>query len=685
MNAGVTSTMSSVSVPVSVQRALRTALTLILGVALSVTGVFIAAPAQAETGVALPGTVAFGGPDYLGSGVGPSSMAITNTGNFAYLNDYVGDAVREVDLSTGSTARSWTISTPTSVALDPVANAYLIVAHGSTAGYSRILLSDGVVSTHSLTTGSDPYYVAIDATSTYAYFAERVAKRIEKVQLSTNTVVGSLTLTSEPSALAITPDGASLYAASFSGNSVSKITTSDLSLSVTYPLTNTNPVNIAVTPDGTQILLTHATGAKMTRIDTGTGAMQLLTIGLTGRAISLAIDPYSTFAYVGSYGRDVVKVDLRTGASVPFTAFPGDINPETTAIAFPTSGGQVAKYAYLAVVSASKIAKISISPYAPTPVTGTRGNALVNLSWTVPTYPGADPITDYSIEYSTNNSTWTAFPHTASIATSLAVTGLTNGTPYYFRVAAISAAGTGLYANLVGTLTPATVPGPPTSVTATTSNGQLTLNWVAPTSNGGESITDYLVETSTDNTNWSVVAHSPSTATSLVVTGLINGTPYYFRVAAINAVGTSAYGTGGPISPTSGGGGGGTPTAPEPEATVTVTVTESQPSPALSSTPAASTPPALVITPSIASARVIYRQRSDTRWEVVPRFRKAAKTIPSKALFTVVRSPIAGQSKNIPAAVSRGKALAEAHAGSAHTSVLKGKLWRGRARIIVNW
>jgi hypothetical protein len=380
----------------------------------------------------------------------------------------------------------------------------------------------------------------------------------------------------------------------------------------------------------------------------------------------------------------MVKMDLRTGESALFLPYSGSVDTDFTAIAFPSAGAERTKYAYVAATFASKVIKISISPYAPTLVAGTRGNALVNLSWTVPTYPGADPITDYTIEYSINNSTWTAFPHSASTATSIAVTGLTNGTPHYFRVAAVSAAGTGLYANLVGTLTPATVPGAPTSVSATPASGQLTLNWVAPASNGGEAITDYLVEMSTDNTNWTSVSHAPSTATSTVVTGLTNGTPYYYRVAAINVLGTGPYGAGGPLSPTisgGGGGGGGTPTSPEPE----TTVVDPQSSAAISSATAASTPPAVVITPSIASARVIYRQRSDMRWEVVPRFREAARAIPKKALFTVVRSPITGQSKNIPAAVSRGKALAAAHAGRAHSSVLKGKLWRGRARIIVNW
>jgi len=679
MNSGVTPTLS----PVRVRRVLHTALTLILGVSLSVTGGFISAPANAENGVALPGTVAFGGPDYLGGGVGPSSMAITNTGTFAYVNDYAADAVRKVDLSTGIATQSWTINSPTSVAMDPVAHAFVIVATESTSGYSRILLSDGSVSTHSLASGSDPYFVVIDATGTYAYFAQRSAKRIEKVQLSDNTVVGSLTLATEPSALAISPDGASLFAASYSGGTVSKVSTSAMTLLDTYTVAS-SPVNIAATPDGSEILLTHATITRFTRINVGTGTVQQIAITATGRPLSLSVDPYSNFAYVGSYGLNPVKVDLRNGTATAFIPYTGSVSPELTAIAFPNSGVDVAKYAYVANFNGSKIAKISISPYAPTPVTGTRGNAQVNLSWTVPTYPGADPITDYSIEYSTNNSTWTEFPHTASTSTSIAVTGLTNGTPYYFRVAAVSTAGTGLYANLVGTLTPATVPGAPTGVSATPASGLLTLNWVAPASNGGEPITDYLVEISTDSTNWVVVPHTASTATTIVASGLTNGTPYYFRVAAINMLGTGAYGSGGPRTPAAigdGGDGGGTPTSPKPE----TTVVDPQSSADIGSAPVASTPPAPVITPSIASARVIYRQRLDARWEVVPRFRKAAQASPKKALVTVVRSPIPGQSKNIRTAVSRGKALAAAHDGRAHSSVLKGKLWRGRARIIANW
>jgi hypothetical protein len=86
----------------------------------------------------------------------------------------------------------------------------------------------------------------------------------------------------------------------------------------------------------------------------------------------------------------------------------------------------------------------------------------------------------------------------------------------------------------------------------------------------------------------------------------------------------------------------------------------------------------------IASARVIYRMRPSGRWVVVPRFREASRSIPVYAHFTVVRSPVGRQSKNIPAARAKARALAKANLGRTG-QVINGKLWRGPARIIVNW
>ena len=94
---------------------------------------------------------------------------------------------------------------------------------------------------------------------------------------------------------------------------------------------------------------------------------------------------------------------------------------------------------------------VTIIPGAPTGLTAQSDyDAAVPLSWTAPT--GGDTITDYVVQYrpSSSQPAWSVFSHLPlpSNATTITVTGLTNGLNYGFRVAAVYASGPGPYSDI---------------------------------------------------------------------------------------------------------------------------------------------------------------------------------------------------------------------------------------------
>ncbi len=176
------------------------------------------------------------------------------------------------------------------------------------------------------------------------------------------------------------------------------------------------------------------------------------------------------------------------------------------------------------------------APGAPTAVTGVAGNGQAVVSWTAPASNGGSAITSYTVT-PTPSSGATCNYVTGTTET---CTGLTNGTSYTFAVTATNGIGTGPSSASSAAVIPVTVPGAPTSVTASVASGQSLVSWTVPASNGGSTITGYTV-TSTPG-NMSCTATGP-VATSCLVTGLTNGQSYTFSVTAASAVGTSASAT----------------------------------------------------------------------------------------------------------------------------------------------
>jgi hypothetical protein len=173
-------------------------------------------------------------------------------------------------------------------------------------------------------------------------------------------------------------------------------------------------------------------------------------------------------------------------------------------------------------------------PGAPMGLTATGGNGTATLSWSPPSSAGSSPVGNYFIAGGTSPSaediTDSVGGHTATIS------GLTNGTTYYFRVFAQNAHGPGAPATVTVTPQgPGSAPNAPTRLKASSGDSFIALSWSAPTSTGGSPITGYHVYA---GQNSQVVARQFTTSgTSYRITDAENGSAYFIKVAALNAAG----------------------------------------------------------------------------------------------------------------------------------------------------
>ncbi len=179
-------------------------------------------------------------------------------------------------------------------------------------------------------------------------------------------------------------------------------------------------------------------------------------------------------------------------------------------------------------------------PGAPTGVAGVAGNGQVTVSWTAPISDGGSAVTGYVVTGAPGGSCSTEVSGLNPVATSCVVSGLTNGTGHTFTVVASNVAGAGAASLASGSVTPRTVPGAPTGVTGVAGNGQVTVSWTAPISDGGSAVTGYVVTGAPGGSCSTEVSGLNPVATSCVVSGLTNGTGHTFTVVASNVAGAGA-------------------------------------------------------------------------------------------------------------------------------------------------
>jgi len=182
--------------------------------------------------------------------------------------------------------------------------------------------------------------------------------------------------------------------------------------------------------------------------------------------------------------------------------------------------------------SNSNLVTPATTPGAPSITSVVAGNRSVVVTFTAPTTTGGAALGyyDYSVDGGTS---WQSGQYRTKNST-LTITGLINGTSYPVKIRARNIVGGGT-ASAATSAVPFTTPGKTVIQSIVTTSTTATVTFAAPAT-GGRSITSYQYSLN-NGTTW-VTRSSGTTASPLVITGLVTKHFYSVQVRAVSSAGS---------------------------------------------------------------------------------------------------------------------------------------------------
>ncbi|MBP8296545.1 MAG: hypothetical protein KAX84_10595 [Burkholderiales bacterium] len=395
-----------------------------------------------------------------------------------------------------------------------------------------------------LTAGSGVIGVATSPDGRHAYVTGQTSNDLTVIDVASGSVVATVPTGARPYGVVVGRDSRRVYVTNADDGSVSVIDASTRSVIATVPV-GANPGGIDVSVDGSEVYVVAGSSSAISRISTATNSV-VGTINLGGIALPYALGRFvslggrapafaSGAAPDGLHGVPYTHTLETSGTpAASFVLASGQLPPgltldggviRGTPTALGTSSGSIRATNGVAG-AATQSFQITIRatvPGAPTITGVTRGNASVQVSFDAPGADGGSAITGYTASCGAQSQTGGESP--------IVVTGLTNGTPVTCSVIATNAVGNSIPSALSASVTPATVPDPPTGVDALPGDGKVQVSFLAPGSDGGSPITEYTATCGTRS--------QTGTGLILIVNGLTNGTAVTCTVIATNAIGNS--------------------------------------------------------------------------------------------------------------------------------------------------
>ena len=190
--------------------------------------------------------------------------------------------------------------------------------------------------------------------------------------------------------------------------------------------------------------------------------------------------------------------------------------------------------------TAPMVAHAATLPVAPTGVQARAASNQVTVRWVAPPAPAPDsPLTGFRVQKTRDGSTWAGAGLVAPTATSVTITRLANGVRLRFRVAAVTAAGTGPWSAPSAWVTPQETPPGRVSALAgiSATRGRITLTWRPPVTGPAPTRYDYRYRKGFGTfTAWKPL---PPSARAVSFGGLVPGADYLCQVRAVHRVDVS--------------------------------------------------------------------------------------------------------------------------------------------------
>lgn len=330
----------------------------------------------------------------VGVGDTPAGIAVTPNGLFAYVannnNDGIsgGDSVSVINLKTNTVIATITdpsFHEPYTITINAAGTlAYVTNSNSSTVSIINIA-TNTVASVINGFDGPSGFAIAPNGTTAYvnnyggpAGVMSGNGTTVSVVNLTTNTIVGTITVGLAPAGLAVTPNGEFVYVIDYvDGNpgtgTISIIATSSNTVVGTIPGFS-GPFQIAITPNGKYAYVTNFGSNNFSPVGTTVSVVSLktntviATIPIGIQPAGIAITPNGKLAYVTVYNtlylgpdftdltpaQGIVKIiDTCTNKVI---CAPIDVGPSPANVAISPNGAR----AYISNYSGNSVSVINI-------------------------------------------------------------------------------------------------------------------------------------------------------------------------------------------------------------------------------------------------------------------------------------------------------------------------------------